>query len=564
MSFSIDFGGPENYSVEEKEGAGSSNFINIKSTVASGGTKIVLPTSGKVSIEDSSNNENCKIENDGIITCVDTVISGHGSLSEAVFGTVPPSTLNVIDGLTVYPNNLVTNNLTINNANIASINTFYFNNFIIYDKPISTSYAQFDITNAVIDRYLIGVVDKYGIDSSVNNNDWMTNSIMTFNFGITSTFTNTVCTVRYNGSTLSENFTTSNDLGLPDKIQIGINNTSSSIEFVLISGTSVLRTLKLVYAYGFPFGNLENKRICMSISDTSTTVVAPASPMAWQGTLSGLTYISLENDNPTNTRVGRLETELASLESHLTDISGSYISADKPGKILGDRISNFETRTTSLESAVNGNGQISTTGVTLTSNNPSIANVVLENGGGSLIVNGNAISGGGGSITTGTQAEMLAISSPSTGQQFLISPSDKADSKLCFYNGETWQVAGETYQTKSSQALAIGNIVETDLVSPDRVKKAQQLGDKDILGVVVFLATTGADQNVTIAYAGRWDVRCVSATYIQTLYIKTDSTDGVGMGQNAMQAGVFARPLEIATIPFGGGLLKCILFSTKR
>ena len=178
----------------------------------------------------------------------------------------------------------------------------------------------------------------------------MTNSIMTFNFGITSTFTNTVCTVRYNGSTLSENFTTTNDIGLPDKIQIGINNTSSSIEFVLISGTSVLRTLKLVYAYGFPFGNLENKRICMSISDTSTTVVAPASPMAWQGTLTGLSYISAENDNPVTGRVGRLENELASLESHITNTSGSYISTDKPGKILGDRIGNFETRITCLES----------------------------------------------------------------------------------------------------------------------------------------------------------------------------------------------------------------------
>ena len=140
MSFSIDFGGSENYSVDEHDGAGSSNFINLKSTVASGGLKACLPANGKVSIEDETNTENCKIEHNGIMTCVDTIISGHGSLSEAVFGTVPPSTLNIIDGLTVYPNNLVTNNLIISSINIASINTSHFNNFIIYDKPISTSY----------------------------------------------------------------------------------------------------------------------------------------------------------------------------------------------------------------------------------------------------------------------------------------------------------------------------------------------------------------------------------------------------------------------------------------
>ena len=155
-------------------------------------------------------------------------------------------------------------------------------------------------------------------------------------------------------------------------------------------------------------------------------------------------------------------------------------------------------------------GQISAPVITITSNNPSIGNVNLENGGGNLIVNGSVI-GGGSSITTGTQAQMLALS-PTAGQQFLTCPSDLADSKMCFYNGETWQVAGQTFQMKSNSALPIGTIVETDLGQPDRVKKAQQTGDKDLLGVVVFKSATGANENVTIAYAGRWDVLCNSAT----------------------------------------------------
>lgn len=210
-------------------------------------------------------------------------------------------------------------------------------------------------------------------------------------------------------------------------------------------------------------------------------------------------------------------------------------------------------------------GQLSGPGITLTSTNPSVSDVNMENINGSLYVNGNPVSGGGGGIQTGTLKQMLSISKPSVGEQFLTCPSDLADSKLCYFNGETWQVCGETYQTKSGEVLPLGSIVETDLASPDRAIKAVSTGDKDVLGVVVFNEATKIGQNITVAYAGRWDILCQGGTYIQTLYIKTAITNGVGMAQNLLQGGVFARPLEITTAPaVSGGLVKCILFGVKR
>ncbi len=210
-------------------------------------------------------------------------------------------------------------------------------------------------------------------------------------------------------------------------------------------------------------------------------------------------------------------------------------------------------------------GQISAPGITITATNPSVSNVNMENINGNLTVNGTTIIGGGGSITTGTEAQMLAISNPKAGQQFLTCPSNLADSKLCFYNGETWQVSGETFQTQSAEALPIGSVVEGDLATPDAVRKAVATRDKDIVGVVVFSSAKGAKQNITVAYAGRWNVLCQGGTYTQNLYIETATANGVGRGTSSIGSGVFARPLEVITAPaVSGGLVKCILFHTER
>lgn len=205
---------------------------------------------------------------------------------------------------------------------------------------------------------------------------------------------------------------------------------------------------------------------------------------------------------------------------------------------------------------------VSRSGITLIGSSAATGSVVLENGGGNLIVNGTAITGG--SITTGTVAEMIAIPTPATGAEFLISPTNKADSKFCFYNGDTWQVSGETFQTQSAEALPIGSVVENDPTTPDRVRKATVSADRDMMGVVVFTEATGANQNVSVAYAGRWDILCESGSYDQTDYIETSSTDGQGQSTSSTGSGVFARPLEITTAPSGGGLVKCILFNTER
>ena len=210
------------------------------------------------------------------------------------------------------------------------------------------------------------------------------------------------------------------------------------------------------------------------------------------------------------------------------------------------------------KSVLSSNGQFSTDGITLTGSNSSSLNI--ENINGSLAVNGTPIGG----IQTGTEAQMLAISRPIAGQQFLTCPSDLADSKLCYYNGETWQVSGETFQTLSAEALPIGSVVEGDTTYPDRVRKTQSTRDKDIVGVVVFSEATKVGENITVAYAGRWNLRCEGGSYVSYLYISTASTNGIGKGYTKLESGTFCRPLETKTISLPDGLLKCILFGAKR
>ena len=204
---------------------------------------------------------------------------------------------------------------------------------------------------------------------------------------------------------------------------------------------------------------------------------------------------------------------------------------------------------------------VSRTGLTLTSTNPSDPNINIENIGGNLTIGGFTQAW----KLTGTLADMLSFPNPPIGAEFLAIETNYANNKFCFYNGDTWQVGGETFQTQSAEALPIGSVVENDPTIPDRVRKATHRSDRDIIGVVVFTEATGAGQNVTVAYAGRWDILCVSGQYDQTNYIDTSNVDGQGQKTSYTSAGLFARPLESTTIEEkGAGLVKCILFNTER
>ena len=202
---------------------------------------------------------------------------------------------------------------------------------------------------------------------------------------------------------------------------------------------------------------------------------------------------------------------------------------------------------------------VNRSGLTLTSADASPINIINDNG--LISANGQPIGG----LNSGSLSDMLAISSPSDGEQFLLKPDNiVANRKMCFFNGESWQVQGETFQIESKTALAIGQIVEPDLVNAGQVRKATGTGDRDIIGIVVFKAATGAGQQITVATTGRWEILCQGGSYIPQLNIKVAVTDGIGQG-TTMSVGCFARPLENVVLPaVGGGLLKCLLYSVKR
>ena len=216
-----------------------------------------------------------------------------------------------------------------------------------------------------------------------------------------------------------------------------------------------------------------------------------------------------------------------------------------------------ETGWTSIDSA--DGMTVSRSGLTLTS--PDAPDITIVNNSGVITANNIPVGG----LNSGSLSDMLAISSPSDGEQFLLKPDTiVANRKLCFFNGDTWQVAGETFQIQSKTALSIGNIVEVDIVNPNQVRKCTGTGDRDTLGVVVFKSATGANQDVTIATTGRWEVLCQGGSYIPQLNIRVAVTDGIGQG-STFTSGIFARPLESVVLPAGqNSLLKCLLFSVKR
>ena len=290
----------------------------------------------------------------------DILIKGAGSVKETVFDTQPPTSAVIVDGLSVWPNPELTNNLSIVEG-VASISSPAFNNIIMYDTSLpSPCYCEFKINDARSGTYLFGIVDRFGIDGVLNRTNWMTDTFSTFNFGLTAKFDASTVTISYNGQTDTRQYTSVPAGGLPDACQVGINNVTGEMEFILFKQDTgaILRTLKLSYAYGQPFGSLDNKRFAASIADTNTTVEAVTSPLPWLGSMLGLTYFASGGSNPLNSRVSQLEDEVATLESYL---SQTVNSSAHPGEKVASAInsllgalSQLQDKVTTVEATANG------------------------------------------------------------------------------------------------------------------------------------------------------------------------------------------------------------------
>ena len=86
--------------------------------------------------------------------------------------------------------------------------------------------------------------------------------------------------------------------------------------------------------------------------------------------------------------------------------------------------------------------------------------------------------------------------------------------------------------------------------------------DRDVLGVLVFNEPSGADEYITIAVRGIWEVGMVTGSYNVERYIKT-STLGRSTASTSTGTGVFGITLEAKTISVSGDTLICFIHSSE-
>lgn len=220
--------------------------------------------------------------------------------------------------------------------------------------------------------------------------------------------------------------------------------------------------------------------------------------------------------------------------------------------------------------SLSATGNITSSGqLSLNSSNPAISNVVLANVSGNLSVNGSIIGGGPGNIQSGSLTQMLAITSPSEGQQFYCTTGTVAfgNKKLCIWTGNTWQVTGETTEMLAEEALSVGSVVEPSGSADFSVVKCTTLADKDYVGVVVFKSATASGEFVTVAYAGVWDIAVVSGNYSRNDFLKVSITTGLADNSTVgitSTLGSFGKVIQDKTTAVDGEFVKAIIHTVEK
>lgn len=172
--------------------------------------------------------------------------------------------------------------------------------------------------------------------------------------------------------------------------------------------------------------------------------------------------------------------------------------------------------------------------------------------------------GSGSGIQVGTLATMLAIATPSVGQQFYVEhPSLPQFNKLCTYSGRTWQVVGETVELKCATNLDIGYVVEIDNSIDYAVEKSTSTADRDLVGIMCFQNYSASDWSV-LATRGNWYVAYEAGSYSRGDRIKVDSTDGLAEDSGGTQKGVFGICLTDFVIASDGDLGPTIIFPVEK
>ena len=181
----------------------------------------------------------------------------------------------------------------------------------------------------------------------------------------------------------------------------------------------------------------------------------------------------------------------------------------------------------------------------------------------------SALSGGGsgGGVQSGSQAELVALTGLSKGDQFYMIGDSEQKNKLWNWTGRTWQVYGETVELKADVSCIEGNTVEISGSGSSgdfEFKKTNSSEDVHVIGVVCLKGVSFGEW-ASIACTGIWPVACdgQSGQYDRSNYLVCHSTDGLASESTSVSAQPFAKILENKIVSTDGELLWAFLHTTE-
>jgi hypothetical protein len=162
----------------------------------------------------------------------------------------------------------------------------------------------------------------------------------------------------------------------------------------------------------------------------------------------------------------------------------------------------------------------------------------------------------GSGITSGTEAQLIALTGMTAGQQFYTvnAGGNSQFNKLWTYTGRTWQVIGETVELLARINVVVGNTVQiagNTSTADFQFEFTNASIDLDVIGVVA-LEDINSGSFGTIAMAGIWPVKCVADTYGRQNYLVTDTSDGLAKESISEAEQPFAIILQNITVSTGG------------
>ena len=221
-------------------------------------------------------------------------------------------------------------NMVITNHILTCTSTSYNNTAITNIPLVDNIYFEFYTTgliSAAANRMFAGIVDITAFPLMGPAGNWGQSSLISAAFGalLSPSPATSNTAVRYNGTspTVAPHINLNTDMNAGGRIQIGVSGNDIEIVWVQDDLSTVLFGAKYTSASGF--GTLSDKRMSISINDTTFGIGLSTTSLSYKGTLIGLkdTNVKLYSLVPPRTMGGDFTLQYDSTTNEIVKIAGT-------------------------------------------------------------------------------------------------------------------------------------------------------------------------------------------------------------------------------------------------